>query len=84
MIDRAAVAKRIRVYRAENDMTQQDLASVIGISRDSVIKYENAEVGMTLETAGKMASVFGCSLDELANREPSLSVVHTKPAGEQS
>ena len=40
-IDSKLLAKRIKRIRRENDLTQDDLAKILNITRSSISKYEN-------------------------------------------
>lgn len=41
--DKQVFANRLRGKRAERHMTQQDLASLVGLSLTTICKYETAE-----------------------------------------
>jgi putative transcriptional regulator len=47
------------------EMTQQDLADRIGVSRQTVLAIEAAKYSPTLELAFKIAEVFDVPLDEV-------------------
>ncbi len=51
-------------------MTQEDLAEKIGVTRQSVAKWESGESIPDLDKCRQLADVFGVSLDDLANYEP--------------
>lgn len=56
--------------RKINQMTQEDIAEAVGVSRQAVAKWENGETIPDLEKCKLLAEVFGVSLDDLANYEP--------------
>ena len=58
---------RLRKYR---QMTQEDIAEAVGVSRQAVAKWESGETIPDLEKCKLMAELFGVSLDDLANYEP--------------
>lgn len=55
--------------RKLNNMTQEDIAEKVGVSRQSVAKWEAGETTPDLEKARLLAGVFGVSLDDLTNYE---------------
>ena len=62
------IARRLKSLRADKGWDQSDLADAANVSRDSIARYETAEVGMGLDTAIKLADALGCGLDTLAVR----------------
>ena len=57
------LSNTIRELRAERSMTQQALADAIGVTRQTVIAIELDKYSPSLETAFKIAEVFGVSLE---------------------
>ena len=56
--------------RKINQMTQEDVAEAVGVSRQAVAKWESGESIPDLEKCKLLAELFGVSLDDLANYEP--------------
>jgi putative transcriptional regulator len=56
---------RLKVARAEMDLTQEDLAQRIGVSRQSINAIETGRYVPSTVLALKMAQVFGKSVEEL-------------------
>lgn len=56
--------------RKINQMTQEDIAEEVGVSRQAVAKWENGETIPDLDKCKLLAELFGVSLDDLANYEP--------------
>ena len=56
--------------RKINQMTQEDIAEALGVSRQAVAKWESGETIPDLEKCKLLAELFGVSLDDLANYEP--------------
>lgn len=56
---------RLRVLRAEKKLTQEDLASAIGVSRQTVNAIEKEKFDPSLPTAFRMANLFGCSIEDI-------------------
>ena len=60
------VRNQIRRLRFEHaEMTQQELANRIGVTRQTVIAIEGAKYSPTLELAFRIAGVFGKPLEEV-------------------
>lgn len=59
------IAKNIRALRMDAGMTQQDLANVVGLTREAVAQWENDTAMPRLGAAMKLAEYFGITLDEL-------------------
>jgi len=60
------ISNEIRRLRFErNEMTQQELADAIGLTRQTVIAIEKNRYSPSLEAAFKIAEVFGVTLDEV-------------------
>ena len=56
---------RLKVARAEKDLTQEDLAKLIGVSRQSINAIESARYVPSTVLALKMAQVFGKPVEEI-------------------
>ena len=60
------VANQIRRFRFErNEMTQQELADRIGVTRQTVNAIELGKYSPSLEVAFRIALVFGVPLEEV-------------------
>ena len=55
--------------RKMRQMTQEELAEKVGVTRQSVAKWESGESVPDLNKCKVLAEVFGVSLDDLANYE---------------
>ena len=51
-------------------LTQEDIAEKLGVTRQSVAKWESGESIPDLDKCKQLADIFGVSLDNLANYEP--------------
>jgi putative transcriptional regulator len=65
----AGLRNSVRELRAERGMTQQDLADKIGVTRQTVIAIEQDKYSPSLETAFKIAMVFGVPLEAVFQYE---------------
>lgn len=64
------IRNQIKELRAKREMTQQELADRIGVTRQTVIAMEQDKYSPSLETAFKVALVFGVPLEECFQYEP--------------
>jgi putative transcriptional regulator len=60
---------KIKVARAELDMTQKALAEAVGISRQTMNAVEQGEYNPTIKLCRSICKVLGKSLDELFGEE---------------
>ena len=67
------IVNNIRRLRFDNDeMTQQALATAVGVSRQTVVAIEKGKYSPSLEVAFKIAEVFKKPLNEVFEyKEPS-------------
>lgn len=62
---------RLKVLRAERNLTQEDLADIIGVSRQTINAIEKEKFDPSLPTAFRMAKLFHLSIEEIfAFEEP--------------
>jgi putative transcriptional regulator len=60
------IKNRIRELRfLANEMTQQELADRIGVTRQTINAIEGEKYSPTLEVAFEIAAVFGVPIDEV-------------------
>ena len=65
-----AIRNRIRELRAEHEITQQDLADKVGITRQTVIAMEQDKYSPSLETAFKVALALGVPIEQCFQFDP--------------
>lgn len=56
---------RIRELRQEKQLSQEELARLLGVDRSAVAKWETGTNLPRTEKLMMLAKVFGCSVDEL-------------------
>ena len=66
-------ANNLVELRKINDLSQEDLAEKIGVSRQTLSKYETGESLPDIEKCSMIANAFGVSLDDLISYEKSDS-----------
>lgn len=59
----------IYIHRKEKGFSQDELAELLGVSRQSISKWENNNAVPELEKLVSMSEIFGISLDEMVNGE---------------
>lgn len=59
------VDNTVRDHRQRLEMTQEDLAQAVSVSRQSIISIERGRYVPSLALALKLARVFRCRTDEL-------------------
>jgi putative transcriptional regulator len=65
-----AIRNQIRELRALREMTQQELADRIGVTRQTIIAIEQDKYSPSLETAFKVAIALGVSLEQCFQYDP--------------
>ena len=70
--------ENLQHLRATRGMTQENLAVLLGVSRQSVTKWESERAYPEMDKLLKICSVFDCTLDELVQGD--LTGRPTEPA----
>ncbi|SDA27143.1 putative transcriptional regulator [Ruminococcus sp. YE71] len=61
----AEFTTRIRELRAARNMKQGELAELVGVRRETIIRLEKGQYNPSLKLAVDIARVFGCSVEEV-------------------
>ncbi len=56
---------KIKVFRAMHDMTQEDLAQVIGVTRQTILAIEKGKYTPSLDLAFRIARHFKVNVEEV-------------------
>lgn len=72
MESRISVGNNIARMRKERKLTQDELASFLGVTKASVSKWENCQSYPDIELLPRIATYFGVSIDELVGYEPQM------------
>ena len=70
-----SLGQKITKIRKEKKLSQVDVASYVGVSRDAISKYERDDIVPSVENANKIAQILGVSLDYLMSEDDNLEVV---------
>jgi len=68
---RRILAENIRIYRRQNELSQEELAEICGLHRTYVGSVERAERNVTLSTLEAFAVALGVSAPDLLTRRES-------------
>jgi putative transcriptional regulator len=55
----------IKVLRAKEDMTQEELAKKVGVTRQTITSIERGKYDPSLELAFSLAKFFGCKIEDI-------------------
>ena len=61
------IGKNLQKLRKQNELTQEAMAELVGVARQTIAKWETGESVPDLEMAGKLASALKVSLDDQTN-----------------
>jgi len=67
--------------RKTKHMSQEELAEIIGVSRQTISKYETGEAIPDIEKCKQMADIFEVSLDDFVNYDKKESGLLIPPKG---
>lgn len=56
---------RIKAFRAKQNMTQEQLAKRVGVSRQSIIAIESGKYNPSLLLAYKISCTFNCLIEDV-------------------
>jgi len=56
---------KIRELRRENKVTQDDLASAVGVTRQTIISLENGKYNASLQLAHKISRYFDMKIEDI-------------------
>lgn len=76
-----SIADNILVTRTSARMTQEQLAEAVGVSRQTVAKWEAGETSPDLEHAAALADALGTSLDALVTFDDGGLGIAAPPRG---
>ena len=68
------IAGRLTQLRKAKELSQEELASRLGVSRQAVSKWERGESSPDLDNLMALAALYGCSLDQLVHADSGTAV----------
>lgn len=75
MTSSTIIGKNIKSYREKLNLSQEEIAEFLGVSRELISYYENGRREVQLEKLEKLADLFGIELINLL--EEDLSIMKT-------
>lgn len=60
---------KIKQYRKLKNITQEEMAALLNVTRQSYINYENGETEPSFETLKKISKILNVSIDALLDNE---------------
>lgn len=60
-----AFESKIHIYRATKRMSQQELADLVGVSRQTIVQLERNRYNPSMLLAYSIAQVFGVTIEDL-------------------
>lgn len=60
-----ALITNMREYRAKKNLTQDDLAALVGVRRETIVNLEKGRYNPSLKLAMDIAKVFSCTVEDL-------------------
>ena len=68
MVDMSIFSDRLKAERTKANLTQEEVAKELGVTRPAYTQYETGKTQPSLETAAKLADLFKTSVDYLIGR----------------
>jgi len=78
------IANRLVELRKKNNLSQEELAEKLGLSRQAVSKWERAEASPDTDNLICLAKIYNISLDELLHNEAPLEDIIDKERPEET
>lgn len=69
------LAANLRAFRARDRLTQEEVASKVGITPSSVVNYESGKSAPSYEIAWRLADLYCVTLGELGGRKEHIDHV---------
>ena len=61
------IGKNLQIFRKRKNLTQETLAEMVGVARQTIVKWESGESAPDLDMAGQLAEALEVTLDDLVN-----------------
>lgn len=63
---------RLKEFRARFNLTQEELAEKVGVSRQTIVAIEKQKYDPSLSLAFKLARCFGVKIEDVFEEEPDV------------
>ena len=64
-----SIGNKIKEYREKNNMTQKEIAEILGVEPGTISKYESGMIEPNIESLKRLADTFNITVDELIKDE---------------
>ena len=64
-----SIGNKIKEYREKNNMTQKEIAEILGVEPGTISKYESGMIEPNIESLKRLADTFNIAVDELIKDE---------------
>ena len=71
MVIKMSLGENLQFLRKRNDITQEQLAEKLNISRQSVSKWESDTAFPEMDKLMQLSEMFNCSLDDIIKKDVS-------------
>ncbi len=78
MIRSKELGEKIRRLRQDNELSQAELASAVGVSREVISNLENGLRMPKLNEINRLSELFSCSIDDLISNRESVKIIVKK------
>ena len=68
------LGEKIKTYRENKNMTQNEVADILGVKSATISKYETNTLEPNIESIKKLAEIFEISIDELLKDEEKFNI----------
>lgn len=76
MITQKELGVNIRNFRDAQGLKQEELAKVLGVTREQISNIERGEREISVTNLNKLAEMFGVEMLELMEENPDIKAVH--------
>ncbi|MDY2727482.1 MAG: helix-turn-helix domain-containing protein [Candidatus Onthovivens sp.] len=75
---REDLARRLVDFRKRFDFSQEELANKLGVSRQTIIKWESGETVPSIDFVKDLSKIYGVTVDDLLNTDKPIEECYTK------
>ena len=68
------LGEKLKLYREKHNMTQKEVAKILGVEPGTISKYELGMIEPNIESIKKLAEIFNLTIDELLKEEEKFDI----------
>ena len=68
------LGEKLKLYREKHNMTQKEVAEILGVEPGTISKYELGMIEPNIESIKKLAEIFNVTIDELLKDEEKFDI----------